>query len=168
MKTLTFKSILLFMVSITTVHSEILPTLPGTDIRNPVDIRCPSDLKAHNITYQILERQSKYHATVRITGTVLKEGAANYVASSSARPTTITIYRDSARWPVRSVTLNVLKTGSYQLSFDEAWNTSSAAEGEFPWTFILSISNENKGCNFNNNSVEWNSGPINDYMRSTE
>ncbi|QTR53689.1 hypothetical protein [Thiothrix unzii] len=144
-----------------------IPRLPTTPLRPTNSLsQCLADLKADGFSFQILERKSKFQAKVRITGTVLNYSDLNYTVPSAASPTTITLYREGPRVALKSVAVRRVK-GSYALSYDQEWNTRSPAEGEFPWIFSLGIGDENKGCNLNNNRVEWNSEPINAYLRRT-
>lgn len=129
--------------------------------------QCLSDLKADRFSFQILERRSKYQAKVRITGIVTKQNNNVYTTTSASSPTKITLYREGPRVALKSVDIHRITEKSYSLSYDQEWDTTSPAEGEFPWTFYLSINNENKGCDYNNNGVNWISAPINEHLRRT-
>jgi len=141
----------------------------GRDFR-PIPL-CAIDLAATSLNFQLLNRTSTYRGQVRITGVLKNVGRLSYL--SGARQQSLNLYED--RRLVATVPfVNLAVSGSVTVNFVRNWDASSAAEGEFPPTYKIILSQDpdiyidgnvnNDDCNTRNNTFTRSGSAINDLL----
>ena len=135
------------------------------------DDPCP-DPAAVSINFEIVDRVG-FEATARITGVVKNVGG---LYDSDEGQQSINLYEKPLGGTSRLVaTTNFTDVGagdSVTVMWERAWNASSPAEGEFPPTYVLTISYDpdisidgkstNDDCGLANNEIERSGSFIND------
>jgi hypothetical protein len=147
----------------------------GRDIRDRIgrDFRpipsCAIDLAASAINFQLLHRTSTYRGQVRITGVLRNVGRNAY--ASGANQQSLLLYQDS-RIVAQTRFANVARGGSVSVTFVRNWDASSPAEGEFPPTYRIVLSQDpdifidgntsNDDCSSRNNTLSKSGTGINE------
>lgn len=168
-KSIVFLGILLFSMSM--VFAQVREKPPKADINNSANFKlenyCP-DPAISKINFKVLNQTGPHTGEIRVQAILKNQGGRDFI--SGPGQAAVLIYEQHPGAPPTLVVnreFRKLEAGTFKkIAFKRTWNSSSPAEGEFPPTYIVTISydpdirmdgnKQNDDCNLENNSKKRN------------